>query len=146
VDHDTPLLIEDWTLTVTGVTGDDPKEEKWTYDVTGSLTGPDGSGKSDTLFTSKSGRVKIDPQSFFRGFSPVLSVGHTITWHTYLLGTDQYQPTSKPITTGDNAVLLAQGLTNGQHRLELCVDTRDASIPVVKALRVYHPTISETKQ
>ena len=142
VDHNTPLVTENWTLKITDVDGADPKTATWKYDVSGSQTGPDGSGASDSVFVSKSGRVKIEPASFFRGFSPPLTVGHTITWHSYLLGTDTYSPSSSPQdATVDNAVTLAQGLTNGPHRLELILDSPNAAPPALKAVRIYQPSI-----
>jgi hypothetical protein len=142
VDHNAPLLAEDWTLKVTEVMADDPKKVTWRYEVTGSVTGPDGSGTSDTTFVSKSGRVKIEPTGFFRGFSPSLPVGHTITWRSYPLGTNTYQaPPSPGANNKDNAVVLAQGLSNGPHRLELILDNAAATPPAIKALRLYKPPI-----
>ncbi len=137
VDSTTPLAAEDWIMKVTEVQGDDPKTATWTYSVSGSKTGADGSGKSDAVFTSRSGRIRIEPESFFRGFSPALSVGHTITWRSYLLGTDVYTATKPAEPTKENAVLLAGGLTNGKHTLELIAD--GAKPPAITALRVYQP-------
>jgi hypothetical protein len=141
VDHTAPLLAEDWTLKVTEVTGDDPKNVTWRYEVSGSLTGADGSGTSDTTFVSRSGRVKIAPTGFFRGFSPPLPAGYTITWRSYLMGTDTYQAPSSTANDKDNAVLLAQNLTNGRHRLELILDDVKKTPPLIKALRIYNPPI-----
>jgi hypothetical protein len=142
VDHDTPLVAEDWTLKVTEVNGTDPAKATWKYEVTGSVTGPDGSGASDADFVSKSGRVKIKPSGFFRGFSPPLTAGHTITWRSYLLGRDMVASVPVSAESGkENAVLLAEGLTNGRHRLEL-IPVNPTSKPVaIKALRVYMPPI-----
>ena len=88
VDHESPLLIEPWTLTVTSVGAD---SKTWTFSVAGGLTGPDGEGTSDQPFRSNSGRVKIAPENWFRGFGkePVPK-GYTIHWqvvplvHRYL--------------------------------------------------------------
>ena len=137
VDSLQPLLAEDWTLKVTQVQGTDPKTVTWTYTVSGSLTGEDGTGQNDTVFTSRSGRVKIEPESFFRGFSPVLTAGHTITWRSYLLGTDKYTISKPADLTKENAVLLAGGLSNGKHTLELVSDTVPTS--ALATLRVFHP-------
>jgi hypothetical protein len=141
VDHNAPLIAEDWTLKVTEVTGDDPKKVTWRYNVAGSLTGADGTGTSDTTFVSRSGRVKIAPTGFFRGFLPSLPVGHTITWRSYLLGTDTYQTPSSISNDKDNAVVLAQNLPNGRHRLELILDDPKKAPPLIKALRIYNPPI-----
>lgn len=137
VDNTAPLIAEDWTLTVDSVTGSDPKSATWAYSVRGSRTGVDSSGRSDAVFTSPSGRVKIEPESFFRGFSPELKAGHVITWRAYLQGTDIYSPVPPADKTRENAVLLASGLTNGPHRLELIAD--GGKPPAIIALRVYKP-------
>ncbi|MBC7808193.1 MAG: SGNH/GDSL hydrolase family protein [Akkermansiaceae bacterium] len=137
VDSTAPFADEDWTLKVTEVKGTDPKTATWTYSVSGSKTGADGSGKSDAAFTSPSGRVKIEPESFFRGTSPALSVGHAITWRSYLLGTDVYTVTTPADPTKENAVLLAGGLTNGKHTLELVADGAKPS--AIAAIRVHQP-------
>lgn len=69
VDHDAPLVLEDWTLRVSNVSADG---KTWEFDVRGSVTGQDGSGRSDQPFVSQSQRVKIDPAAWFRGFLPPL--------------------------------------------------------------------------
>ena len=133
VQSTVPLVPEDWTLTVTKVVGDDPKTVKWEYTVRGSVTGEDGAGKSDAVFVSKSGRVKIEPESFYRGFSPPLPVGHTITWKSYLRGTDTVTSDKQ------SRVLLASGLSNGAHTLELVADGKTP--PAIRAVRVYTPPV-----
>lgn len=112
VDHDAPLILEDWTLTVTHV-ADDGKS--FQYEVRGSVTGPDGAGSSDQPFTSTSRRVKLDPAAFFRGTNPKLPVGYTSKWQVLPMFTDTLDSTTpfgKPIT-------VAQGLPNTKHTLQL---------------------------
>ncbi|MDX1933115.1 MAG: hypothetical protein SFU56_10960 [Capsulimonadales bacterium] len=136
VDSVRPLLSEDWTLTVTEVTGE-KDDVVWSYRVVGSLTGEDGTGKSDAVFVSASGRVRIEPASFFRGFNPPLPKNHRITWQSYLMGTDHYRFERVADPGRENAVLLAQGLENGPHRLELIVEGKTPA--PIRALRVYRP-------
>ncbi|MBC8138006.1 MAG: SGNH/GDSL hydrolase family protein [Fibrella sp.] len=137
VDSTAALAPEEWTLKVTEVIGSDPKTAKWAYTVSGSRTGTDGSGKSDAVFTSASGRIKIEPESFFRGSSPALTPGHTITWRSYLMGADTYTGAKPTDPTKESAILLAGGLTNGKHTLELIAD--GGKPPAIAALRVYRP-------
>jgi len=59
VSHDNPLLLEDWTVTVTK--GEDGV---FSFHVAGSKTGPDGSGTSDKRFVSESGRVVLDSEDW----------------------------------------------------------------------------------
>jgi hypothetical protein len=139
VDHQNHLQVEDWTLTVTGVTGE-KEATQWTYDITGSLTGADGNGRSNERFTSPSGRVIIAPEAFFRGFNPPLPVGHKITWRSYLQGIDTYVPITGTDATRENAVTLAQGLMNGPHHLELVTVGKGTPAPI-KAIRVYTPML-----
>jgi len=85
VDHDAPLVLEDWTLKVSNVSADG---KKWDFSVTGSITGPDGAGHSDQPFRSNSGRVKIDPAAWFRAFNPPLPDGYTCRWKVLPMFTD----------------------------------------------------------
>ena len=137
VQSTAPLLAEDWTLTVSKVTGDDPKTATWEYTVRGSVTGDDGAGKSNAVFASPSGRVRIEPESFYRGFAPPLPVGHTVTWKSYLRGTDTVTGVKIADRTKANAVLLASGLANGAHTLELIADS--GKPPAIAAIRVFTP-------
>lgn len=141
VDHDKPLQAEDWTLTVTSVR---PDNLGWTYDVSGSKTGPDGSGGADAVFVSRSGRVRIDPKDFFRppaGFHPApVTVGYTIHWSVLPLSQDVYHPPAILDPTRDQAEVLAQGLPNGPHTLTLL--SNGAGPPPIRALRVYTPPVA----
>jgi len=138
VDHDKPLQAENWTLTVTSVT---PDGKGWNYDVSGTRTGPDGSGSTDAVFVSRSGRVRIDPKDFFRppdSFHPApVTVGYTIRWRAVPLFADAVVPPAAPDPTRDQAETLAQGLTNGLHTVTLISDGPGA-LPV-RALRSFAP-------
>ena len=136
VEHEKPLTAEDWTLKLTSVNAD---SSAWTYSVSGSVTGADGSGESGKPFVSDSGRVKISPDDWFpQGAIPN---GYEMKWRSYLLGTDSYTPPANLDATRENAVTLAQGLANTKHTLTL---TRKGAGRVnLKALRVYTPPISQ---
>ena len=54
-------LVEEWTMEVTKDTTD-PKQ--FTFTLSGSKTGPDGEGRSDKRFVSKSGRIVIEPDDW----------------------------------------------------------------------------------
>jgi len=133
VDHASPLRIEDWTLEITKV---DETAQKWSYRVVGSLTGPDGEGSNDQTFTSNSGRVKIEPGSFYKAgkFEP----GYQIKWRVVPTHLDQYSPTLPQSPASDAATTIAQGLPNGRHRLEL---TATDGQPAIKAVRIYRPPV-----
>jgi hypothetical protein len=58
----TPLIVEDWTLRFTEMADD---VSGFAFDVTGSVTGPDGHGRSGERFMSNSGRVILEPEDWW---------------------------------------------------------------------------------
>lgn len=129
VDHNTPLILEDWALTVTAV---EDGGKKWAFAVKGSRTGEDGTGRSDKPFVSNSGRVKIDPAAWFPNGGP--TVGYTITWSVVPLFADELDPDKTPRT-----VTVAQRIPNGRHTLELTQKGAGPGAAPVKTVRVYRP-------
>ena len=137
VDHDAPLVLEEWTLKLKDVS---PDAKTWAFDVTGSVTGPDGSGRSDQPFASNSGRVKIDPAAWFRGFNPPLPNGYTIHWKVLPMFVDGYQVPKIDDPAKENATVVVQGIPNGKHLLEIIAD--DASTPpAIGVVRTYKPPV-----
>lgn len=131
-----PLLVEEWTM---NVARDPAKEDLFTFTLSGSKTGPDGSGRSDTRFASPSRRVVIDPEdwdeSYALGLAQVKPVPAKFTarWHVVPRHQDQWQPTAS-LPGIENAVTLAHGLADGPHTLELTGD-----LSALAAVRVYSP-------
>ncbi len=134
IDHDAPLVPEEWTLKIT-------KErdggKAWDFEVTGSVTGPDGGGASDASFTSKSGRVKIEPGAWFHPEGAKVPAGYEIKWSVLPMGVDSYQAPRAEDETREHPTTLAQGIPNEKHTLELTADG-DAAI---RAVRVYRPPV-----
>ena len=89
VDHPKPLVVEAWTLKLTQV---DAGGGSWHFQVSGSVTGPDGSGDSASPFVSNSGRVKIDPAAWFRNKQAALAEGYEIHWQVTPMFVDQFAP------------------------------------------------------
>jgi hypothetical protein len=122
VDHDAPLVVEDWAVTVSHVS---PDGKQWDFDVRGSVTGPDGSGHSDRPFAGRSGRVKIDPEAWFRGFYPPtgkvlpLPEGYTIRWQVLPMFADTYRAPVIDDPAKENATTVVQGIANTKHTLEI---------------------------
>jgi hypothetical protein len=136
VDHDAPLVLEDWTLKIKDVAADG---KSWAFDVAGSVTGPDGSGRSDQPFVSESKRVKIDPAAWFRGFYPHLPEGYTIRWKVLPMFQEVY-PAAKPEDAGvGRAATVIQGIANKKHTLELKAE--NPAMPFVGVVRVYRPPV-----
>jgi hypothetical protein len=140
IDHTAPLVVETWIYKVTSVAADG---KSWRFSVSGSVTGADGSGVSTEVFTSNSGRVRIEPDNYFQGFQPAsgkllpLPVGYESKWQVLPLFTDTYKAVTIADSTREHAITLAQGLPGGKHVLELTVNGGGA-LPL-KALRIYNP-------
>lgn len=134
IDHDAPLQAENWTLKISSVSAD---SSQWTFAVSGSLTGPDGSGNNNEPFTSRSGRVKIAPGDFFgKGTIPG---GYAIKWRVLPLFADTIAPPpSGADPAREHVVTLAQGLSNGPHTLEISAANSSAAT-LVAAVRVFRP-------
>lgn len=132
VDHNAPLVVEDWTLTLTSVAADG---KSWKFNVKGSVTGDDGEGDSSQPFTSKSGRVVIAPDSWFPGGAKIDN-GYKITWKAIPLFADKIE--LKAGEAGkENLVTLAQGLPNEKHTIVLTAEREIGK--AVGAVRVYKP-------
>jgi hypothetical protein len=140
-----PLVLETWTATCHDFS-DDAKAFK--FEVSGSVTGPDGSGVSTEKFASKSGRVIIDPQDWT--FDYDRSVGKkpmpqsvTVTWQSKGIFTDSYSPLKVEDPTYEYPTTLAQGLPNAAHTLELVSDTgRPLDIAFI---RTYQPPFKDVR-
>jgi hypothetical protein len=134
VDHDQPLLVEDWTLTITSVAADG---KSWGFSVAGSVTGPDGSGDSSAPFASPSGRVKIAADSWFRGPAS-LAPGYAITWKVVPLHADRLELAAGD-PTREQLVTIAQGLPNAHHTV--AIEVAGDAATAIRALRVYQPPV-----
>jgi hypothetical protein len=137
VSSEKPRLLEDWTLKVSAV---DEKAEHIRFSVTGSKTGPDGEGESAEKFVSNSGRVVIETgdwwvknvQDFTKKPVPV---GFEVKWKAVLQGADIYSAPATEDSTKESSVMVAQGLSNGRHTLEL----KGPAQPL--AIRIYRPPL-----
>ncbi len=141
-------LPQEWTLTYTKVTprhqsDGKPANFEIEFDLVGSITGPDGSGSTRERFVSKSGLITIDPAWFLpAGFWPSIKsqrpiVGTAVKWKTITKGVDQWKakPGLNPAT--EDHVVLAQGLSNSKHVLEIIPDNDGAL--ALRCLIVHQP-------
>lgn len=136
VDHDAPLALETWSAKISNVAADG---KTWNFAVEGTVTGPDGEGQSNQPFTSKSGRVKIEPAAWFRGFFPPLPNGYVIRWSVLPMFTDVYQAKKSDDPSRENATTVIQGISNEKHTLEL-IAAGDA-LPNLAAVRTFRPPV-----
>lgn len=134
-------LLEEWTLTVDRVSAD--KDNLFQFTLTGSKTGPDGTGRSDARFVSTSGRIVIDTDAWnvpyalsLGGIQPVPEQ-FEVKWHVEPHFVDEFVSPGVSTPAVETTVTLAQGLSNAEHTL---VITGNESTPLI-ALRVYCPPL-----
>lgn len=135
-----PLLVEDWTLEVVH----DAQDEKWfSFKLAGSKTGPDGDGRSDARFVSKSGRIVIETNDWnvayalsLAGIKPVPE-RFTVTWQVQPRFVDEFLSPGVQDPASETTVTLAQGLPNARHTLEI---SGGPDTPIA-AVRVYRPPL-----
>jgi hypothetical protein len=129
---ETPLQLETWTLSLTEISED---HSVFNFSLTGSLTGPDGSGNSGESFRSKSGRIAIEPDDWnlafaHKVFGQVLPEGTKVTFEVLPMFADTVEFDGLPTT-----IVLAQGLPPGPHTLQISGQSTSA----LTALKAHHP-------
>ena len=141
VSRRNPLLVENWTLKVLATNADDSRVR---FEVSGSKTGPDGSGVSTEEFVSQSGRVVLSPQDWAMQRASELRhvptpIGFEVKWRVEAVAEDVYREPRITDSSHEYVVTLAQGLTNGRHTIELI--SRGDLPPAIRAIRVYRPAL-----
>lgn len=106
------------------------------------MTGPDGKGNSKEKFTSTSGRLVIQPETFcfastYQIFKKPVPMGFKVTWRVYGTFQDEWRPQKTADPAKENLTTLVPGLPNGKHVLEI-VPNGDGELPV-RYLVVYQP-------
>ncbi len=137
-----PLLVENWTLRILEVNSDESRAE---FEVRGSSTGYDGRGVSTERFVSKSGRVVIEPGDWtlVRALKLLHSPtprGFEVRWSVLPMFTDVYAEPRMGDLSREQATVLALGLPNAKHKLELIAEGHE--VPNIREIRVYRPPVS----
>jgi lysophospholipase L1-like esterase len=135
ITSEAPPIDEEWTMQVKKA-GDD---KTFTFELTGSKTGPDGSGRSDTRFVSNSKRVVIEPDAWNAGFALAMA-GHKpvpdefpVTWKTQPRFVTSYELPQGRDPGNEMAITVAAGLPAGKKQLRI---TFEEECPL-KAVRAY---------
>jgi len=141
VKNNSPLIAEDWKLRFTKVT---PDATELAFEVSGSITGPDGAGNNHETFVSRSGRIVIEPQMWHLAREHQIlktspQAGQEITWSAVPYFTDTFICPASSDASRESAICAAQGLTNAKHTIGL--RCRDLQASGIKALRVYTPPV-----
>jgi len=139
ITHTADLIPEKWTMKVDQVNAD---STVWSFSVYGSKTGFDGSGTSDKIFVSKSGRVVIDAEDFMfmrikEAFQVVTEPGYEVTWEVKPLFQEVYTAPNIEDPSIVHKTTIIQGLTNGPHTLEI-IPLGDGIVPI-EAIEVHRP-------
>ncbi len=142
ITSEKPLLVEDWTLEARK---DAANETLFTFTLNGSRTGPDGEGRSDARFVSKSGRVVIGTNDWnvsyatsLAGIKPVPE-RFTVKWKAGPRFVDEFVLPGVKDATVETTVTLAQGLPDTKHTLEIF----GTGATPVTAIRVYRPPLAK---
>lgn len=136
-----PLQEEEWTASLSDIRTNNPY---FNFTLRGSKTGPDGEGRSDREFRSPSGRVLISPDDWqvMRFVSQNRgSVPETleVRWRAVFRGRDDYRPSASSAPGEFITTVLATGLPNQPHVLELT--TRSGRPSPIRAIRSYRPPL-----
>lgn len=141
IGHDKPMVCEKWTLKFTEC---DVEKKVVKFALTGSVTGPDGEGDASQRFVSNSGRVIIEPSAWNIIYALTYSKkpvpeNYAITWETRPLFVDTYQSPATPDKSLEYPTMLAQGLSNGPHTIEI-IPNGDGPLPV-QSFKIYKPPL-----
>ena len=101
------LVPQSWTLVMTSDSGD--------FELTGSVTGPDGKGNAFKPFTSTSGQVLIEPELWRRAERN--RTGDRFTWDVRRAGVGVVS--FKGPANETFVVRLAESLSNSEHTLKI---------------------------
>jgi len=136
------LQVEDWAMEVVK---DRQDARKFHFALRGSKTGPDGEGRSDRRFVSRSARIVIEPEDWNIEFALMLAQvkpvpdHFTMTWRVVPRFVDEFVSPGVKDATVESTVTLAQGLAGGKHVLEI---SGSESTPIA-GLRVYCPPLRQ---
>ena len=134
-------VAEAWTLKITAINAD---ASNFSFDIAGSVTGKDGSGTNQAKFVSNSGIITILPRDFtmirtYKYAKKKYPVGFEIKWTVKGKFIDVWKPKKLKNSNYENSYILAQGLKNSKHTLEI-IPNGDGLI-AIKAIRVYTPPL-----
>ena len=141
ISWQTPPVLEEWTAIFHEFNA---KHDDFKFTVTGSVTGFDGSGTGREKFISNSGRIVIEPQDWVFAYDKKVSNqatpdGWTVKWKVAPMFVDEYISPEIKYIAREHETILAQGLKNTKHTLELVADDQK---PAIHAIRVYTPPYS----
>jgi hypothetical protein len=132
---------EEWTLTVTGTNS---AQDVFEFSLRGSVTGFDGSGRSDQDFVSESGRILIEADDWHLAFAlsyrnQSLPANFTVTWRVYPQTPDTFQLEAGQGVFNAPAYRIIKGLPSSRHYIEI-IPLDDNPVPIA-AIIVHRPPL-----
>lgn len=145
VKHEAPWIEEEWTCRFTEVTA--PYDD-FSFEISGSVTGKDGSGKGSEDFISQSKRVIIGKGDAENGgdwhlnrswkvMKTTVDAGSSVKWKTWSISTDTLDFEEISNSQGEKVITLFQGVANTKHVLTIS-NIGKGKLPVTE-IWVYRP-------
>jgi hypothetical protein len=145
VGHQTPWIEEEWTCKFTEAT---VPYQDFSFEISGSVTGKDGSGRGSEDFVSPSKRVIINKGDAENGgdwhlnrsykvLKTIVNTGDEVKWKTYSISTDTPNLAKYSNSYGEKIIALFQGVPNTNHVLTISNFGKE-NLPVSE-IRVYRP-------
>lgn len=130
--------VNRWRLRVSGLS---PDQTQFAFALT-DANGPQGTGRSDALFTSNGGDVRIDPQDWMIGlarriFGTSVPDGATFTFERRFVCGDQ-PPVPLSAESVEQRHVITTGLANAHH---VAIITLADDAPPVREVRAYRPSL-----
>jgi len=146
IHHQTPWITEEWTCKYTEATA--PYED-FSFEISGSVTGKDGSGKASEDFVSTSKRVIINKgdaeaggdwhlNRSFKVSKTIVYTGDEVKWKTYSISIDKWQPVTDLKMNESATETLFQGVPNTSHVLKILPIVSKGKLPI-QEIKVYRP-------
>lgn len=143
IDHQKPWITEEWTCKFTEAT--EPYVD-FRFEISGSVTGKDGSGKGSEDFVSNSNRVIIKKGDAEQGgdwhlnrswkvLKTKTNSGDEVKWKTYSISRDNLSPEDVKASDSGNTITLFQGVPNSSHILKL----EGQDLQNIREIKVYRP-------
>lgn len=145
IGHTKPWVAEEWSCVFTNA---EPPYNDFGFEITGSVTGNDGTGRASEDFTSGSERVIIkkgDAENggdwhlnrSYRVLKTIVNSGDSVKWKTYSISTDVLSRSSTTKLAQVKSVILFQGVDNCGHILK--IECAGKKLPANSMIKVYRP-------
>lgn len=145
IDHTAPWTTEEWSCVYTDAA---PPYTDFRFEISGSVTGPDGQGAGSQDFVSPSGRVIIKGgdsenggdwhlERSYKVLKTMVNSGDTVKWKTYSVSADAFVASSENAYSGNRSLILFQGVPNGDHVLK--ITTKGGRFTQISGIKVYRP-------